>query len=194
MLAAEAPIDAESRAKAPLNAESRVDAPLDAKSSAESLCHPGDSDNDLRRDIRDTGMDGRGRMSSEVAVQRIWKQLRHFLLFLCFLLFSSLLFIASLDLGPVQMASARVFTICQWRWSFPVCQIRRRVAIELYRSVVGLMGLYDCVRSTVVWLPPYIPFHSFLLYWLWQPWRSAPKEGDNETVTRDPRPGKRQCI
>jgi len=70
--------------------------------------------------------------------------------FCFFVSFSSLLFssrcIPSLNLGPVQMASARVFTTCLWRWSFPVHRIRRNVAIELYRSVVGLMGSYDCVR------------------------------------------------
>jgi len=36
-------------------------------------------------------MDGRWSMSSEVAVRRLWKQFRRFFLFLCFLLFSSLL-------------------------------------------------------------------------------------------------------
>jgi len=69
-----------------------ADAPFDAESRAEGLYHPDDSDNDLRRDIRATGMDGRWSMSSEVAVRRIWKLFRRFLLFLCFLLFSSLLF------------------------------------------------------------------------------------------------------
>jgi len=34
--------------------------------------------------------------------------------------FPLLLFFSWLDLGPVQMASARVFTTCHWRWSFPV--------------------------------------------------------------------------
>jgi len=68
----------------------------------------------------------------------------------------SLLF--SLDLGPVQMASAWVFTTCQWWLSFPIRQIRRKVAIELYRSGVGLMGSYDCVRRTIVWLLPFILF------------------------------------
>jgi len=37
-----------------------------------------------------------------------------------------------------------------WRWIFPVCRIRRKVAIELYRSVVGLMGSYDWVRRMIV--------------------------------------------
>jgi len=110
------------------------------------------------------------------------------------LLCSSLLFISSLDLRPVQMVSAWVFTTCQWRWSFPVRWIGRKVAIELYRLVVGLMGSYDCVRRAVVCLLPFIPFPSFLLYWRWQPRRSAPKEGDNVTATRDLRQGKCQCI
>jgi len=36
------------------------------------------------------------------------------------------------------------------RWIFPVRRIRRKVAIELYRSVVGLVGSYDCVRRMIV--------------------------------------------
>ena len=60
------------------------------------LYNPDDSENDLSRDIRATAMDGRRSMSSEVGVQRIWKQFRRFLLFLCFLLFSALLFSSSL--------------------------------------------------------------------------------------------------
>jgi len=38
----------------------------------------------------------------------------------------------------------------KWRWIFPVHRIRRKVAIELSRSVVGLMGSYDCVRRMIV--------------------------------------------
>jgi len=68
-----------------------AEAPIDAESRAKALYHPDDSDNDLSRDIRATGMDGHWGMSSEVAVPRIWKQFRRFLLFLCFLLFSSFL-------------------------------------------------------------------------------------------------------
>jgi len=36
------------------------------------------------------------------------------------------------------------------RWSLPVRQIRRKVAIELYQSVVGLMRSYDCVHRMIV--------------------------------------------
>jgi hypothetical protein len=45
----------------------------------------------------------------------------------------SLLNFSSLDLGLVQMSSARVFTISQWMWSFGVRRIPRKVAIELYQ-------------------------------------------------------------
>ena len=110
--------------------------------------------------------------------------------FCSFVSFSSLLFL--LDYGPVQMASAWVFTACQWRWSFPVRRIRRKVAIE---RADQLWDLWVRTIAYVGWLfYSLIPFTSLLLYWRWQPRRSAPKEGDNVTATRDPRPGKRQCI
>jgi len=58
--------------------------------------------------------------------------------------------------------------------------------------------LWDiCVRmiAYVGWLfHSLFPFLSLLWYWLWQPRRSAPEEGDNVTATGDLRPGKRQCI
>jgi hypothetical protein len=80
-------------------------------------------------------------------------------------LFPSLLcsFISSLDLDPVQMASALVFTTSQWRWSFPVRRISRKVAIELYRSVVGLLGLYDCVPRVIVSFLVSLSFSSHIL-------------------------------
>jgi hypothetical protein len=117
--------------------------------AAEALYHLDDSDNNLSQDIRGVGLDGRWSMSSEVAVQMIWKQFICFLLFLYFLLFSAL-FITSGDLGTVQLTSVRVFTTYLWRWNFPLCQIHRQVAFELYRSVVGLICSYDCVCSMVV--------------------------------------------
>ena len=58
---------------------------------------------------------------------------------------------------------------------------------------MGLMGSYDCVRRMIVSFLVSLSFVS-LTYWLWQPRRSAPEEGDNVTATRDPKPGKRQCI
>jgi len=66
------------------------------------LYHPDDSDNDLRRDIRAPVTDGQWSMGSEV---EIWRTGSH-LVGSCF----SLLSFSSLDLGPVQMSSARVFT------------------------------------------------------------------------------------
>jgi len=183
MPAAEAPIDAESR-----------EAPLDAKSWAEALYHPDDSDNDLRQDIRATGMDGRWSMSSEVAVRRIWKQSRRFLLFLCFLLFSSHLFSSSL-----------LWISARYKW--------RRHGILLPTNVGGISPcarsaersplsftdrLWDLWVRTIAYIGwlfhSLFAFPSLLLYWLWQPRRSAPNEGDNVTATRDPRPGKRQYI
>jgi len=80
----------------------------------------------------------------------------------------SLLFFSSLDHGPVQMASAWVFTTSQWRWSFPVHRIRRKVAIELYHKVLGLMGSYDCVRRMIVSFFVSLSF-PFLLYGLCSP-------------------------
>jgi len=85
-------------------------------------------------------------------------------MFSCF----SLLFFSYLDHGPVQMASAWVFTTSQCRWSFPVHRIRRKVTIELYRSVVGLMGSYDCVRRMIVSFFVSLSF-PFLLYGLCSP-------------------------
>jgi len=78
-------------------------------------------------------------------------------------LFSSLFFISSLDLGPVQMALARVCTTYQWRWSFPVRLMRRKVCIELNQSVVGLMGSYDCVRRVIVSFLVCLSFSSLIL-------------------------------
>jgi len=111
-------------------------------------------------------MDGRWSMSSEVGCGGYGSSPDvSFCSFVSFssLLFSSLFFISSLDFGPVQMASARVFTTCQWRWDFPVHRIRRKVAIELYRSVVGLMGSYDCVRRMIVSFLVSLFFSSLIL-------------------------------
>jgi len=55
------------------------------------------------------------------------------------------------------------------------------------------MGSYDCVCRMIDSFFVSLSFVS-LIYWLWQSRRSAPREGDNVTATRDPRPGKRHCI
>jgi hypothetical protein len=51
---------------------------------------------------------------------------------------------------------------------FPVRWIHRKVDIELYRSVVGLMGSYDCIRRMIVSFLVSLSF-PFLLYGLCSP-------------------------
>jgi hypothetical protein len=93
------------------------------------------------------------------------------IIFGCFLFLSSVLF---LDLGPVQMALERVLTTSQWRWSFPVCRIRRKVAIEQFQSVAGLMNSYEYVCGMNV--ECFLSFPS-LLYGLCSPGGLRPKRG-----------------
>jgi len=97
--------------------------------------------------------------------------------------FSALLFFSCLDLGPVQMVLAWVFTTRQWRWSFPMHQMRRKVAIELYQSVAGRKISYECVRSRNAHC--FLPFPFLFSCTVMHPRWSAPKVGDNVTVTRD---------
>jgi len=68
----------------------------------------------------------------------------------------------------------------KWRLIFQVRHIRRKVVIELYRSLVRLMGSYDRVHRMIVSF--LFLFPSILIYWLWQPRRSAPEERDNVTA------------
>jgi len=69
-------------------------------------------------------------------------------------------------------------------WSFPVRQILRKVTLS------GTDRLWDLWVRTIAyvgWLfHSLFPFSSPLWYRLWQPRRSAPKEGDNVTAARDP--------
>jgi hypothetical protein len=51
----------------------------------------------------------------------------------------------------------------KWRWILPVRQIPPKVAIELYRSVVGLMGSYDCVCRMIVSFFVSLLFFSLIL-------------------------------
>jgi len=175
-------------------------------------------------------------------------------------LFSSAYIITSFNLIPVQMESALVITTSCWGWSFSIPWFSPNVTNELYWSVVGLMGLHDCIREMIVpfhislcfcsvchtliifqisaqyqlhphrLLPPAdcsqvkvefplvrdplieyckvpilsstfefvwlsmlyecIMLASFLFhfYWLWQPRRPLPPEGDNVTAARDAGP------
>jgi hypothetical protein len=111
------------------------------------LNHSDDSDNGLRRETRATGMDGRRSMGSA----RKWRYggRDHFWMFSSF----SLLFFCSLDLGPVQMASARVFTTfggSQVEVDFPRAPDPPKGLPEWYRSVAGLMISYEYVRGMIV--------------------------------------------
>jgi len=66
---------------------------------------------------------------------------------------------------------------------FPMCRIHRKVAIELYQLVAGLLSF---TSTYTAWL--YIasfPFHFFSLVQFIQPRRSAPEEGDNVMVACD---------
>jgi len=66
---------------------------------------------------------------------------------------SSLLFFSSLDLGPVQMASARVFTtfgVSQVEVDFPRAPDPPKGRPEWYQSVAGLMISYEYVRGMIV--------------------------------------------
>ena len=63
------------------------------------------------------------------------------------------LFFSSLDLGPVQMASARVFTtfgVSQVEVDFPRAPDPPNGRPEAYRSVAGLMISYKYVCGMIV--------------------------------------------
>jgi len=52
----------------------------------------------------------------------------------------------------------------KWRWSFPVCKITPKVAIKVEQSVVGLMGLHDCICRAIVPLLVSEFFTSLILH------------------------------
>jgi hypothetical protein len=82
-------------------------------------------------------------------------------MFSCF----SLLFFSSLDLGPVQMASARVFTtfgVSQVEVEFPRAPDLPKGRPEWYRSVAGLMRLYEHVRGMIVSVFPLVFFPTLV--------------------------------
>jgi len=94
--------------------------------------------------------------------------------------------VTSLDLGRVYMASARVSPppdLSQWEVEFPRAPDPPKGHPERYRSVAGLLSLYEYVRGMIVQC---FPFLSFSLIRFMQPRRSAPKEGDNVTAARNP--------
>jgi hypothetical protein len=71
----------------------------------------------------------------------------------CFLFLFSLLFFSSLDLGPVQMASAWVFAtsgVSQVEVDYPRALDLPKGHRESYRLVAGLMISYMYVRGMIV--------------------------------------------
>ena len=93
---------------------------------------------------------------------------------------------------PGIMTSARVLPPTNGGGVSPCAESAQRSPLTV---PIG-SGTYGFVRLRT-WDDCFIPcFLSFvsLIYWLRQPRRSAPREGDNVTATRDPRPGKRHCI
>jgi len=64
-------------------------------------------------------------------------------------------------------------------------QIHRKVTIELYQSVAGLIISYEYVRGRNAKCFLSFPFLSFSLVRVLQPRRSAPQERDNVTAARD---------
>jgi len=76
---------------------------------------------------------------------------------------------------------------------FPCAPNQVKGSHWVYNSVVGVMGVYDCVERMIVSFWISLSFVS-LIYWLVQSRRSVPRERDNVTATPEPRPGKRLCI
>jgi len=98
-------------------------------------------------------------------------------MFCCF----SLLFSSSSNLGPVQKALALVFTTSQWIWSFPVDRMGLKIAIELYKSVPGLMISYEYFQGRNAQC--FLPFPFLIACTVMQPRRSVPQPEDNVTAT-----------
>jgi len=134
------------------------------------------SDNDPRRDIRATGMDGQRSMGLGVEIWRTGSLLDVFLLLSSLLLFLGsrpgtngvrMCFTTSGSqsmgggVSPCARSAERSRLSCtNWVWDFSV------------RTIAYIECLFHSL----------FPFPSFLLYWLWHPRRSAPKERDNVTA------------
>jgi hypothetical protein len=98
-----------------------------------------------------------------------------------FFLFSSLYFFTSLDLGPVQMASARVFTTSGDKSRGGGVSPCAGSAEWLPYGTDRLWDLWVRTFTYVEWL--FDCFHSvLLLYRIMQPRGSAPKVGDIVTA------------
>jgi len=115
------------------------------------------SDNDRRRDAS-YGSDGRWTMV------RKWRYggWDYFRMFLVSLFSPSLLWISARYKWRRHGFSPPSESI-KWRWIFPMRQVRRKVAIKLYWSVVGRMCSYNCVRRINVPFFVSLSFVSLIL-------------------------------
>ena len=76
-----------------------------------------------------------------------------------FILFSSLWIGSQYSINGIGMG----FATNQWRWLFSMRRTHEKVAIEVYQSVVGRRGSYDCVHRVIVSvLDPLSIFSSIL--------------------------------
>jgi len=129
------------------------------------------------RTFRKWGIDGQMPDTPEVEIWRtvlLW-------MFLLSRFFSSLYIITSLDLSPVQMPSARVFTTCGDQSSGGGVSPCIGSAEWLPYGTDRLWDLWVRTFVYVEWL--FNCCHSFLpLYGIMQPRGSALKEGDNVMV------------
>jgi len=120
--------------------------------------HPDDSDNDLRRYIQSTGIMVIG---AWVRKSRYGDGINfgccHVSLFSC----SHLWISARYKWCRHGFYQLRISV--NGRWSFPLHQIPQNFAIELYRSVVGLMCSYDCVYRMTVSFFISLSFFSLIL-------------------------------
>jgi len=134
-----------------------------------------DSDNDLHL-VRVTSVRLDSRMPDIQEVE-IWRMVSLWM-FLLSLLISSLYIFTSLDLGPVQTASARVFTTSGDKSSAGGVSPCTGSAEWLPYGTDRLWDL--CVRTFAYVEQLFNCFHPFLLlYGIMQPRGSAPNEGDN---------------
>jgi len=91
-------------------------------------------------------------------------------------------FVASLNLGPVQIASARLFTTSGDKSSGGVVSLCTECAERWPRLVLIGCGTYGFICLHTLNCCLIDSFSFLLLYGFMQPRESAPKEGDNVTA------------
>jgi len=161
---------------------------IDTKLHADAPSPPADSDDDPQRDIRATGMDSRlgYEFGSGGAEDREAVQMFPFVSLFPSLLFSYLILAHSkwCRHGFSWLANCGGVAVC--------AEYTERLSLSYSNR---LWYFWSCMIAYIEWLfLSLFPFPTLLLDWLWQLKTSAPKEGDNVTVTHDPSPGKRKWI